>query len=202
MEKLNKRKVEIIMVDAAWHALVIVSFLLVGVPSNVAVLWIHTRKNSRVAKNRFPLIFAAIDLFTLVTSLPLLHNALESGEKPVSNSIYYNVSSTFAVNGYLVTLFMATVDKFYAVMFPFKYGKKREQIFKAAVIFTIVPNAMLAIAIAAGYRIIGTIRFFFIIAFYNVSFALTFLIILIFYIFIIAKLIRNQRNLRKVNING
>ena len=186
------------MADAALHALIIVSFLLVGVPSNVAVIWIHTRKNSRVARNRFPLIFAALDLFALLAGLPVHQVAFE----PQGDMTYLNAALAFAVNGYLITLFVATVDKFYAVMFPFKYGKKREQIFKAAIVITIVPNAVLAIVIAAGYRIFGTIRFLFIIAFYNVSFALMFLTILIFYIFIIAKLIRNQRNLRKVNANG
>ena len=68
MNIVDTRKVNITMTDAALHALVIVSFLFVGVPSNAAVLWIHTRKNSRVAKNRFPLIFAAIDLFALVAA--------------------------------------------------------------------------------------------------------------------------------------
>ena len=40
------------MTDAAWHALVIVSFLLVGVPSNVAVLWIHTRKEQSCSQEQ------------------------------------------------------------------------------------------------------------------------------------------------------
>ena len=55
----------------AWQFVVVTALLLIGVPSNVAVIWIHTRSNSRVAKNKFPLIFAAIDLIALLVSLPL-----------------------------------------------------------------------------------------------------------------------------------
>ena len=190
------------MTDAAWHALVIVSFLFVGVPSNVAVLWIHTRKNSRVAKNRFPLIFAAIDLFALIASLPLIQFVFETRGGISSDSIYLNAASAFAVDGYLITLFMATVDKFYAVMFPYKYGNRRATIFKIAVAIATVPNAVLAIVIATSFELFGQHAFTFIMIFYNVAFLLVFLAIVVLYVFIIAKLIRNQRNLRKVNDSG
>ena len=186
--------------DAAWHALVIVSFLLVGVPSNVAVLWIHTRKNSRVAKNRFPLIFAAIDLFALVTAMPASHLAFEnSGE---SDSIYLNVTFQFALNGYLITLFMATFDKFYAVAFPFKYGKKRAIIFKTAITMTTAPNAVWSVVVATIYKTLGRQGYSTIIGIYNVITVLMFLTTIILYILIIAQLIRNQRSLRKVNDCG
>ena len=186
------------MTNAVWHALIIVSFLLVGVPSNVAVLWIHTRKNSRVAKNKFPLMFAALDLFALLAGMPAHHVAFE----PSGDITYLNAALAFAVNGYLMTLFMATIDKFYAVMFPFKYGKRRETIFKTAIFITTVPNAVLAIAIATGYRFLGSLGFLLIIAFYNVSFLAMFLTTIILYALIIIKLVRNQRNLRKVNDTG
>ena len=190
------------MADTYLHAFVIVSFLLVGVPSNVAVLWIHTRKNSRVAKNRFPLIFAAIDLFALVTSLPLIQYIFETRGRVSPNSGYLNASLGFAVNGYLMTLFMATIDKLYAVLFPFKYGQKRAIIFKIAIALTAVPNAVLAIVIAASFEIFGQQALTFVIAFYTVALLLMFLIINILYIFIIAKIKRDQRNLRKVNHSG
>ena len=190
------------MTDALRHALVIVSFLLVGVPSNVAVLWIHTRKNSRVAKNRFPLIFAAIDLFALVASLPLLQYAFGTRFESVSYTTYINASPAFAVNGYLMTLFMATIDKFYAVMFPFKYGKRRGNIFKTALAIVTFPNAVLAIAIASSLGSIDGLAFILIVLCYNITFFAMFITINILYVFIIAKLIRNQRNLRKVNDNG
>ena len=190
------------MTDVLLHALVIVSFLLVGVPSNVAVLWIHTRKNSRVAKNRFPLIFAAIDLFALIASLPLLQYAFETRFESVSYTIYLNASLAFTVNGYLMTLFMATIDKFYAVMFPFKYGKRRGTLFKTAIAIVTFPNAVLAIAIASSLGSIDSLAFILIVLCYNITFFAMFITINILYVFIIAKLIRNQRNLRKVNDNG
>ena len=190
------------MADAALHALVIVSFLLVGVPSNGAVLWIHTRKNSRVARNRFPLIFAAIDLFALATALPIHQFTFETVmDKHSFESIYFDASFVFAVNGYLMTLFMATIDKFYAVMFPFKHGKRRETIFKTAIAVTTIPNAMLTITMVTSFRIWGRQAFMLtlILAFFNAFFSLMFVTINILYIFIIAKLIRNRRNLRTVN---
>ena len=58
--------------------------------------------------------------------------------------------------------------------------------------------ALLAIAIAISFETFGQQAFAFMIAFYNVTFALMFLTINILYIVIIAKLIRNRRNLRQV----
>ena len=190
------------MTDAAWQALVIVSFLLVGVPSNVAVLWIHTRKNSRVAKNRFPLIFAALDLFALVTALPLQHYTFKTRGAYGPNNTFFNMCSTFSVNGYFITLFMATIDKFYAVMFPFQYGKKRATIFRAAIAITTVPNTVVAIAIATAFNIFGLQAFIYVVAIYNVFLSVMFIIIFTLYTFIIAKIMRNQRNIRKVNDSG
>ena len=190
------------MEDTSLHAFVIVSFLLVGVPSNVAVLWIHTRKNSRVAKNRFPLIFAAIDLFALVAVVPFVQYAFETRGAYSSEGIYPTAATMFTANGYLMTLLMATFDKFYAVMFPFKYGRRRATIFKITTAVTTVPNVVLTTAIAASFGIIGDQPFKFTLAVYNVTFALVFLAIAILYIFIIAKIIRNQRNLKKVNHNN
>ena len=190
------------MANTAWYALVIVSFLLVGVPSNVAVLWIHTRKNSRVAKNRFPLIFAAIDLFALVAPLPINHFVFGTGGEKATDFLYLNVSFGFCVNGYLLTLFMATIDKFYSLMFPFKYGKKRATIFKTAVTITTVPNAAWSIGLATIFEIFGRQGYLTVIGIYNIITLLAFLAISVLYILIIAELIRNQRSLRKVNVSG
>ena len=100
------------------------------------------------------------------------------------------------------TLFMATVDKFYAVMFPFKYGKKRATIFKTAIFITIVPNAVMAIAVATMFGTLGRLAFEFMITVNNVLVSSMFLTINFLYILIIAKLIRNQRNLNKVGSTG
>ena len=184
------------MADAALHALAIVSFLLVGVPSNVAVLWIYTRKNSRVAKNRFPLIFAALDLFSLVTSLPFIHIAFEKEAKSASDSIYLNIAFLFSVNGYLLALFMATVDKFYAVIVPFNYGKRRATIFKSAIAITLVPNIVLAVTLSTIIDSLGPRAFIFMTQTYNVSILLMFLTICILYTIIIRKLIRSSSKVK------
>ena len=187
------------MTNEALHALVIVSFLLVGVPSNVAVLWIHTRKNSRVAKNKFPLIFASLDLFALVAVLPAQQYNFETRTESPSDSIIVNVCMLFAINGYLLALLMATIDKFYAVMFPYKYGKRRGTIFKAAIFIMLVVNTALSIAQATVVDILGRKAILIINGIYVIIIMLMFLTICIFYIAIIAKLIRN---LRKVQDNG
>ena len=62
--------------------------------------------------------------------------------------------------------------------------------------------ALLAIAIAISFETFGQQAFAFMIAFYNVTFALMFLTINILYILIIAKIMRNQQNLNKVSDSG
>ena len=97
---------------------------------------------------------------------------------------------------------MATIDKFYAVMFPFKYGKRRACIFKSAIAVTTVFNAVLSTAIITGLSTFGQQAYMIVSALYNVILSLMFLTILILYVFIIAKIVRNQRNLSKVNDTG
>ena len=48
-----------------------VSLMLVGIPTNLAVIWIYTRKNSRLSQNKFPVVFAIIDLVALICCLPV-----------------------------------------------------------------------------------------------------------------------------------
>ena len=185
---------------ALWHALAVGTLLLVGVPSNAAVIWIHTRKNSRVAKNRFPLIFAGLDLFVLFTALllhPINFEAVESG---ANDFIPFNVCFLFAINGYLMTLLMATVDKFYAVLFPFKYSSKRSTLFNVASLLSTLGNA--AVSVAAEAAVVFTDRhgyaFKYGVAVYNTMYILTFLVINILYVMIVAKLINSQRKTRSV----
>ena len=136
------------------HVAIITILLLIGVPTNIAVVWIHTRKDSRVAKNKFALIFAAIDLISLVVALPMrLVHEVYSDVSATENLA--NVIAVFVVNGYLCTLMTATTDKFYAVMFPFRYGQTRATIFKAAIAVTTIPNAVLTFAIPTLTRICG-----------------------------------------------
>ena len=190
------------MTDALWHAVVIINFLLVGVPSNVAVLWIHTRKNSRVAKNRFPLIFAVLDLLALVTSLPFLQYAFEKREREAYDVMYLNASFVFILNGYLVTLFMATIDKFYAVMFPFKYINWRATIFKTTIFITLIVNTALGVTLATIVGTLGRQTVLVVNGFYSVMTLLTFIAICVAYLIIIAKLIRNHRYISRVKDRG
>ena len=190
------------MTDALRHALVIVSFLLVGVPSNVAVLWIHTRKNSRVAKNKFPLMFAAIDLFALIAVLPVQQSSFEMTTQASFYRMFFNAFKTFVINGYLLALFLATIDKFYAVMFPFKYRKRRVTIFRTAIFITLVPNTVLIFILATIGDNLGLQAFLIMHLIYGVIILMMFLTICIFYVIIIAKLFHNHQNLTKVKDNG
>ena len=185
---------------ALWHALAVGTLLFFGVPSNAAVIWIHTRKNSRVAKNKFPLIFAGLDLFVLFTALllhPINFEAVESG---ANDFIPFNVCFLFAINGYLMTLLMATVDKFYAVMFPFKYGSKRTTLVKIAVILSTVVNAVLTVLVEATITFTDRdgYAFDFMVTGYNTVYGLTFVTTNILYVTIVAKLIYSQRKTRSV----
>ena len=181
------------------HALAVTTLLLIGVPSNSAIIWIHTRKNSRVARNKFPLIFAGLDLCAILTALPLhpfflmkmgFHSTLES-----IISKLFNVCFLFAMNGYLMTLLMATIDKFYAVRFPHKYGLKRAKFLKIATALSTVISATIAVTLvlSASRTTISYLR-----QVYSIVFILTFVTTIILYIVIIASLIKSGRKLRTV----
>ena len=97
---------------------------------------------------------------------------------------------------------MATIDKFYAVMFPFNYGRNRLIIFKSAIFITLVPNAMFSIALATAVVILGRQAYLILNGIYSAIIVLMFLTICILYTIIITKLIRYQRNSAKVNDFG
>ena len=185
---------------ALWHALAVGTLLLVGVPSNAAVIWIHTRKNSRVARNKFPLIFAGLDLLILFTTLLLHPFNFESMQSGANDFIPFNVCFLFSINGYFMTLLMATVDKFYAVMFPFKYGSKRTIFLKVAAVLSTVVNAMLTVSVVTAITFTGRhgYSFDYLVTGYNAVYLLTFLAINILYILIAVKLIHSQRKTRSV----
>ena len=97
---------------------------------------------------------------------------------------------------------MATIDKFYAVMFPFNYGKKRLMIFKSAIFITLVPNAMFSIALANVVVALGPQAYLIINGIYTAVILLAFLAICVLYTNIITKLIRKQRISSKVKDTG
>ena len=109
------------------HALAFGVVLLVGVPSNVAVIWIHTRKNSRAPRDEFALILAGINLFDLVTSLPMLpliYTHVDLGFsflQVLKMSELFTDSFQFSMNCYMIALLMATIEAFSAVMFACEF---------------------------------------------------------------------------------
>ena len=178
---------------------VITILLLIGVPTNIAVIWIHTRKDSRVAKNKFPLIFAAIDLIAMaiLISVPIESLRVMQRLPTALHTVLaiQNAALLFATNGYLTTLLMATLDKFYAVVLPFKYRLKHPVFIKMAVIFAFGVN-MLATVVREIERFINkTGRALFV---YNFALMLVFLATIVMFVVIVAKLVHNSRKLRRV----
>ena len=187
----------------ASHVAIITVLLLIGVPTNVAVVWIHTRKNKRVAKNKFPLIFAAIDLIALLVALPLqpLYDVHVQFETPAQAIIltYQNSVLLFSLNGYLITLLVATIDKFCAVMFPFKYRSKHPLFVKLAFVFAFGVNLLLTTCVIMSHFVPGLNRSMYILL-YSFTLLLIFLTTITLFVGIVAKLIHNGRKLRTVGM--
>ena len=184
------------MTEILWHVMFVSVFFVLGVPLNVAVVWIYRRKGSSLRQNKFPLLFAAFDLFAGLIVLPL-----QPPRYLVSDVWVYEIHnglSTFLMNGYLFTLFMATLDKFYAVMRPFKYRQKQKLIVNIAYLFAFGFN-LVFIMITSPLRqitlfasLILMIRYV-----YTAVVLLTPPVTILFYVPIIAKLIANGKKLQK-----
>ena len=185
--------------ERVWRFVAVATLLLTGVPSNVAVIWIHTRKDSRVAKNKFPLIFAAIDLIALLLSLPLHASMSERYTLDMTCAVceIQNGVAIFMVNGYLSTLLMATIDKFWAVMYPFKYGSSHKRFLNVALIFAFGVNFISA-AVAKLEAFIVNRHFTWTVIAYNIALGLMFLAVIGLFVAIAVKLILNERKMRKV----
>ena len=118
--------------------------LLLGVFVNTLIIWIYSRKNSRLNKSgqrEFPLVFAAIDLIALTVCLPLQTLFMLKIFKESSHAalaFIFNLFFLFIMNGYLLALITATVDKFYAVYHPFSYRLMHKKIVKTSAIFAFV----------------------------------------------------------------
>ena len=120
-------------------SVVCATFMLVGIPTNLAVIWIYTRKNSRLSQNKFPIVFAIVDLVALVYPLPVQQFVASNNDiREFSGhllvlKILYEFCFGWQLTSYLTTLFMASVDKFFAVMFPFKHRQHGKWFFKICV---------------------------------------------------------------------
>ena len=184
----------------AWQFVVAAALLLIiGVPSNGAVVWIHTRSNSRVAKNKFPLIFAVIDLVALLVSLPLHASRSIDYANDVTLAVreIQNGVGTFVINGYLSTLLMATIDKFVAVMYPFKYASSHKRFVNVALIFAFGVNIISTAAVKVE-SFTGNRAFTWTIIAYNIALGLMFLTVIGLFVAIVVKLILNERKMRQV----
>ena len=170
---------------------VIAVLMFIGVPSNIAVVWIHTRKDSRVAKNKFPLIFAVFDLIAMLVALPFeISYGVESPTQAQIGIIEFHTSVLlFLVNGYWAALLTATVDKFYAVFFPFKYRLKRQ----------IFVNIGMVTAFGVNLFLVAAMKIFFstwLILVYSILLVVILLTTIALFVGIVAKLIHNGRKLR------
>ena len=124
--------------ELAGHVVAVSVLMLVGVPTNAVVIWIHTRSKSHLTHNKFPLIFAAIDLVAILFLLPLSatvgHGVELTSQVSVLLNKIYRVLSGWSPIAYCSTLLMASADKLYAVTSPFSYRSKRELFVKITVI--------------------------------------------------------------------
>ena len=192
------------MIAIIWEAVVVGGLLLVGVPSNAAIIWIHTRKDSRLRRNKFPLMFAVFDLIAIILALPLLLFIIRyrtlSGDLQIYVTEAFNFVMLFAMNGYLMTLLVATADKFYAVTYPFKYGVKQQMFVKIGkhVVFGfnfgLVCTTTLLRHVTSYQALIYTL--------YSALIALVFVTTIILYVTIVTKLLQNGRKMRKVGANA
>ena len=192
--------------QSVWTIVVMATLIVCGVPSNAAIIWIHSRKNSRLAKNKFPLIFASIDLFAILINLPLQRITdvlLIAGGTEFVNRVLFeitNFSFLFIMQGYLFTLFVATVEKFYAITYPFKYRTNQNWFFKVGVFTATAVNAVV-ILFPTVIRVVATDdgRIMSIYpTIYTVAIAVIFLTTIALYVAIVVKILKNEQQLGKI----
>ena len=194
--------------QSVWMIVVVATLIVCGVPSNAAIIWIHSRKNSRLAKNKFPLIFASIDLFAILINLPFqrISDALYiRGTSELLDRVLTETTNfmfLFVMQGYLFTLFVATMEKFYAITYPFQYRTKRDCFFKLGVFTATAVNVSGILwptvirAVSDDGRILSVY-----IAIYSTVIVTIFCTIIALYVAIIVKIIKNEQTLSKIGAN-
>ena len=192
--------------QSVWTIVVMATLIVCGVPSNAAIIWIHSRKNSRLAKNKFPLIFASIDLFAILINLPFqrISDALYiRGTSELLDRVLTETTNfmfLFVMQGYLFTLFVATMEKFYAITYPFEYRTKRDCFFKLGV-FTATAVNVSGILWPTVIRLVdtddGRILSVYL-AVYSTVVVAIFCTIIALYVAIIVKIIKNEQKLSKI----
>ena len=193
------------------HVLAITAILIIGVPLNSAVIWIFTRKDTRLGQSTFPVMFGIFDLIAIIAlsmALPYQLTWHILGENAPNKTTTYwwgeliNLPMVFAINGYLMTLLAATSEKYYAVMFPFEFRLKMKTIHVVGKCFSFGFNLCIVGGITLVRNLAGPRPQSIMFAGYSVFVALTFVTTIVLYVLIIVKLIRNERQLRKVGPNN
>ena len=181
------------------HVAIITVLLLIGVPTNIAIIWIHTRKNSRVARNKFALIFAVIDLIAMLVAVPCTPIRDLSSRSATQQMLFeiHNGANVWLLNGYVSTLLLATIDKFYAVSYPFTYQVKHQFFLKTALFLTFGLNLLPTTAVLAARIIRQKIHGMWTVFVYNIVLILAFLVTIVLFLAIATKLVHNNRKLRK-----
>ena len=180
--------------EAAGHAVAVSVLMLIGVPVNAAIIWIHTRSTSHLTHNKFPIIFATIDVVVL-TSLPIApiagRGAELSSPVTVALSYFYDVLFGWMVHAYCSTLLLASVDKLYAVTYPFAYRRKHDVIVRIAITWVTVIDVSLSV-IASSPLVNDVMPA--VVYFYTVYFLLTFLATILLYVVIVVRITQSERS--------
>ena len=189
------------MHEFVYHSLAVAVILLLGLPSNAAVIWIYTRKDSAAGSGKFPILFAIIDLIACLVAVPLHPFVKNRGfvelvgfQAQVDN--LYQIVSFAVMNGYLTTLLMATIDKLSAVMWPFKYRQRQKPFFKASIAL-IIGWLLVAECMVLSARLIDNVQIDFAVVYIIIT-VLEFLALIVLYITILVKILQSTRKTQKV----
>ena len=178
------------------NAVAVSVLMLVGVPTNATVIWIHTRSKSHLTHNKFPLIFAAIDLVAILLFLPAFavvgqRAELTSPEMGILFNVYRFLSGWIA-NAYCSTLLLASADKLHAVTYPFAYKNKHLRFVKLAVLWAgpidLALSGIFATDLIDDVKIVVN-------PIYNTLFLLTFLTTILLYVIIVVRIIQSKRRM-------
>ena len=176
--------------------------LIIGVPLNAAIIRIYTRKNSKVNKSgqrEFPLMFAVIDLIALM-SLPF--DGIRASQT-FGTAVYmaldliFSFIFIFGINGYLFGLLMATVDKFYAVYFPFKYRITHGKIVKYGIVFVLSSGMILQLLFGTLISLFP-LKITLFVSINTVIVVLVFVTVNVLFVLIVVKLVQNGKKLGRV----
>ena len=182
-----------VLVDIAACA----SFMLVGIPTNIAVIWIHvySRHKTSLVQNKFPIIFAVVDLTALGISLPLYsvvgrdtNNTKHLNGANFLLSAILEAIFSWQLFTYVTTLLMASIDKFHAVVSPFEYQRHRQRIFNISLTLAFVVNVTIIAFVMNTLYLFYREYYGLAILVSSLIFLIVFVTIVILYLFIVVKI--------------